>query len=138
VVDVLHSRVASDPDWGPQVKALRDICRRPRLVNRWPPPDVPDPALRRALYGHTGGVNTVGVAPDGSWLASGEHSGSVRIWDVASGQTQALMRLDNSLNAITWVNTGALAIGGSAGLYLFDFLIDASHHSQCPAADRPA
>ena len=26
VVDVLHSRIAGDPDWGPQVTALRDIC----------------------------------------------------------------------------------------------------------------
>ena len=25
VVDILHSRVADDPDWGPQVTALRDI-----------------------------------------------------------------------------------------------------------------
>jgi hypothetical protein len=54
VVDILHSRVASDPDWGPQVTALRDMCPRPRLVNRWPLPDLPDPALRRILSGHTG------------------------------------------------------------------------------------
>ena len=26
VVDVLHSRVAGDPDWGPQVTALRDAA----------------------------------------------------------------------------------------------------------------
>ena len=30
VVDVLHSRVADDPDWGPQVAALRDIYPRPQ------------------------------------------------------------------------------------------------------------
>ena len=54
VVDVLHSRVADDPDWGPQSAALRGAYQRPRLVNRWPLPDLPDPGLRRKLAGHSG------------------------------------------------------------------------------------
>lgn len=49
VVDVLHSRVAGDPDWGPQAASLRDRCHWPRLVSYWLPPDLPDPALRRVL-----------------------------------------------------------------------------------------
>ena len=210
VLDVLHSRVASDPDWGPQVTALRDICRRPRLVNRWPLPDLADPALvrvltghstevgavavapdgswlatgdngtvrvwdvatgqqRSALSGHTGWVNAVAVAPDGSWLATsgdddgtvevwdvatgqqraaltghtrlvsavavapdgswlatGSHDKTVRVWDVATRQARALMRLDNSVAASTWLSASALAVGGPAGLYLFDFLTDAN------------
>ena len=27
VIDVLHSRVAGDPDWEPQATAMRDLCR---------------------------------------------------------------------------------------------------------------
>ena len=69
VVDVLHSRVADDPDWGPQVTALRDICHRPRLVNRWPLPDLADPALRRVLIGHTGWVN--GGGGGAGWQLAG-------------------------------------------------------------------
>lgn len=46
VVDVLHSRVAGDPDWGRHVTVLRSICRRPRLVIRWPLTNLADPALR--------------------------------------------------------------------------------------------
>ena len=73
VIDILHSRVADDPDWGPQVTALHDICRRPRLVNRWPLPDLADPALRRALTGHTGSVLCGGGGPGrqlaGLWRA---------------------------------------------------------------------
>jgi WD40 repeat protein len=91
VVDVLHSRVADDPDWGPQVSALGDICRRPRLVNRWPLPDLADPALRRVLTGHTSQVVAVAVAPDASWLASGSWDGTVRIWDAATGRERATL-----------------------------------------------
>ncbi len=91
VVDVLHSRVAEDPDWGPQVAALHDSCRRPRLVSRWPLPDLAHPALRRVLNGHTGWVTAVTVAPDGSWLASGGDDRTVRIWDAATGQERATL-----------------------------------------------
>jgi WD40 repeat protein len=92
VIDVLHSRVAEDPDWGPQVAALRELCPKPRLVNRWPLPDVADPTLKRVLVGHHGRVTAVAMAPNGSWLASGSDDRTVRIWDVATGQQRAVLR----------------------------------------------
>src|ERR1035441_7329029 len=88
VVDVLHSRVALDSDWGPQVTALRDVYPRPRLVNRWQPPDLADAALRRVLVGYSGAV---AVAPDGSWLALACGNGAVRIYDAATGQQRAIL-----------------------------------------------
>ena len=108
VIDVLHSRVADDPDWGPQVTALRDVCSRPRLVNLWLLPDLPDPALRRVLTGHTEPVAAVAVAPDSSWLASGSWDRTVRIWDVASGQERATLARHTS-----WVTALAVAPDGS-------------------------
>ena len=92
VVDVLYSRVADDPDWGPEVTALGDGSRRPRLVNRWPLPDLPDQALWRVLAGHTREVEAVAVAPDGTWLVSGCWDETVRIWDVATGRERAILK----------------------------------------------
>ena len=113
VVDVLHSRVASDPDWGAQVTALRNLCRRPQLVNRWPMPDVPDSAFRLALTGHDRRLYEVAIAPDGTWLATGGDGGTVQIWDTTSWAQKALFaghRSGVSALAIapdgTWLATG--------------------------------
>ena len=114
VVDVLHSRVADDPDWGTQAAVLRDICRRPRLVNRWMPPDLADPALQRVLtHGET--VRAVAVAPDGSWLVSAGQDDTVRIWDAATGGERATLSGQTDLVVAvaiapdgTWLATGSV------------------------------
>ena len=88
VTDILHSRVADDRDWGPQVSALRDACSRPRLVNRWPLPDLPDSALVQVWAADgAGAVLAVAAAPDGRWLAAGGADGKVRIRNLAGGQS---------------------------------------------------
>ncbi len=82
LIDILYSRVSHDPDWAAQAQALTTDRKPPRLVNKWPPPDLPDPALRRTLIGHAREVRAVAIAPDGTWLASADQDGSVRIWDL--------------------------------------------------------
>jgi len=92
VVDILFSRMGDHPDWTAQISAgnsYRDNTLR--LVNRWPLPDRPDPALLRVLTGHLGAVNAVAISPDDSWLASGGADGTVRIWDLATGQGHVLI-----------------------------------------------
>ncbi|MGD0377821.1 MAG: hypothetical protein ABSB01_24995 [Streptosporangiaceae bacterium] len=86
LIDILHSRVAEDPDWGGQVAILRDTTSPwPRLANRWKLPDVLDPALRRVFTGHTGAVRAIEMGQDSRWLASVGNDGAVRMWDPASG-----------------------------------------------------
>jgi WD40 repeat protein len=93
VVDILHSRLAADPDWGPQVATFRDSDCRPRLVNRWRPPDLPSLAQRAVFEGHFDAVNAVcPVTVAGQeLLASASDENTVRIWDPATGEQQAAL-----------------------------------------------
>jgi WD40 repeat protein len=50
---------------------------------------------------------------------------TVRIWDTASWLEQASMRTDSPAKACAWLGNSTLAVGGSAGLYLFELLTDA-------------
>ncbi|HEV3291518.1 MAG TPA: NB-ARC domain-containing protein [Streptosporangiaceae bacterium] len=54
LVDILYSRVSHDPHWATQAQALAASHKLPALINKWPLPDLPDPALRRILVGDSG------------------------------------------------------------------------------------
>ncbi|WP_063740733.1 NB-ARC domain-containing protein [Streptomyces flavochromogenes] len=83
---VLHTRLDTHPHWRPQITARQhDPLQRPCLANEWPPPDAPSPALHRTLTSHTGGVEAVAIAPDGTWLVTTSLDGTARIWDRATG-----------------------------------------------------
>ncbi|MFC5250208.1 NB-ARC domain-containing protein, partial [Streptomyces nigrescens] len=86
LISVLHNRLDGHPHWHSQITARRhDPDLRPCLTNLWPLPDIFPPALQRTLTGDTGGIASVAVAPEGTWLATGSDDGTVRIWDWASG-----------------------------------------------------
>lgn len=90
-IDVLHSRLAHDPGWAPQIAASAGQCTWPRLVSRGSPPDLPDPNVRRVLVGHDERGVRLAIARDGTWLATGDHKGTVRIWDAATGEARAII-----------------------------------------------
>ena len=110
VIDILYSRAGHDPDWGAQVAALQRDRALPALINRWPLPDLPDPALRRTLTGDAR-VKSVVIAPDGTWLATAGYNGPVRIWDAATGQQRVAFAANDSIMGIaiapdgTWLAT---------------------------------
>src|SRR5262249_31707213 len=115
-LDILYSRVMHDPDWAAQARSLAHARTLPGLVNRWPLPDLPDPALRRILTGHTDWVRAVAIAPEGSWVAGGG-DGSVRAWDAASGAERArLTGHTGRVQAVAIAPDGTwLASGGADG-----------------------
>jgi hypothetical protein len=91
LIDILYSRISHDLEWGTQALALTPSRKLPALINNWPLPDLPHPALRRTLTVTTltGEVTAVAIAPDSTWLASTSQDKSVRIWDPATGQQRA-------------------------------------------------
>ncbi|MFE9024583.1 NB-ARC domain-containing protein [Streptomyces sp. NPDC007808] len=139
---ILHTRLGVHPHWGPQVTARRhDPSQRPCLETLWPLPDAPASALQRTLTGHTDGVWSVAIAPDGTWLATGDGSprvmegdssagdGSVRIWDRASGTCIATLTGHRGRVASiaispdgTWLATagGSDYVGGDGSVRIWD------------------
>ncbi|WP_020113743.1 NB-ARC domain-containing protein [Streptomyces bottropensis] len=80
---ILRSRITNAPHW----PAHGHPSSTPRLINRWPPPDLPDPALLRTLTSHRGVVYEMAFSPDDTRLATGDNDGAVRIWNLATGAT---------------------------------------------------
>jgi WD domain, G-beta repeat len=77
----------------------------------------------RSVIGHNAPVRALAVPPEGGWLAiAGDRT--VWIWDTSTWQVEALMRVENKILTCAWRGAGALAVGGPAGLYLFDFPTD--------------
>ncbi len=53
----------------------------PHLRAIAPFPDLSEPASSQTLLGHTRRVSALVTAPDGSWLASADTGGDVRVWE---------------------------------------------------------
>lgn len=123
IVDVLHSRLSADPQWGRHILAAVAEPGRVRLVNGWPLPDLPDNALLRMLTGHTAPVTAIAVSPDQTWIATCAGDRSVRLWEVATGLQRAVLTGHREpLLAVAICPDGSwLAAGDQAGMvHLWD------------------
>ncbi len=83
---ILLNRLAQTPSLMPMTEVFAATLPDVRLASRWPLPDAPDPALRRVLHGHAGGIFAAAVSGDGRLLAAAEASGAVRVWEAATGR----------------------------------------------------
>ena len=58
--------------------------------------------LRTNLEGHTGYLNTVTVAPDGSLCASGGKDGTVMLWDLTEGKKLYSLPADDIIHSLVF------------------------------------
>jgi hypothetical protein len=62
------------------------------------------------------------VSPDGKWLAACSTNGSMWISNTPALENQVLMRMDSKISSCIWLDHEKIAIGGTAGLCVFDFI----------------
>jgi WD40 repeat protein len=74
----------------------------------------------RVLAGHTEAVQGLAFSPDGGRLASASRDGTVRIWDVPTGQVGRVLAVDGP-RAVRFSPDGTrLAVAGYRGLFVLD------------------
>jgi WD40 repeat protein len=61
-------------------------------------------------------VQALAVAPDGSWLASADYGGEIRIWDPEAGAPLTSLRVAGPLFHLLLAST-TIAAGGERGPY---------------------
>ncbi|MEU4807193.1 NB-ARC domain-containing protein [Actinosynnema sp. NPDC023587] len=105
-LDVLLSRVAHDPHWGPQAAALTAGRTEPRLVNRLSLPDLPHPALRLTLE-----EQAIAVAAGDTWLATVDFDGVVRVRDPATGTVRTEFTAHPRPAQVAVAGTRLVAVG---------------------------
>jgi WD40 repeat protein len=76
--------------------------------------DVVSSELERTLRGHTGYISDLAWSTGG--LASSSYDKTIRIWDVASGQTTEIIPTLNQVLSITWSPDGKMLAYGDGGL----------------------
>lgn len=65
------------------------------------------------LAGHADYVNSVAFSPDGATLVSGSDDGTVRLWDVASGEARVLEGHDGYVNGVAFSPDGSQVASAS-------------------------
>ncbi|MCI0464721.1 MAG: hypothetical protein L0Z62_47970 [Gemmataceae bacterium] len=78
---------------------------------------------RRTLYGHEGPVASVAVGPEGKALATGDHSGTIRLWDGETGRIRApLAGHKGTVHALAFAPDGKLLASARADgmIHLWD------------------
>jgi WD40 repeat protein len=98
--------------WSPDGSTFASASRTLRL---W---DVHNGQLLHTLEGHIDEVTSCAWSPDGSTLASASQDGTLRLWDIHSRTSLALLALDDELTTCTFHPNGNwLIAGGHKGIY---------------------
>jgi WD40 repeat protein len=94
---ILLSRLSHIAELRDDVAAFQRTLRGPLLTPLWPLPDAPDRSLLRVMRGPKSWIWTCDIAPDGSWIATVDQGGVLRIWDIARHAITREIRAHDSL-----------------------------------------
>lgn len=75
------------------------------LIPKLPSPSSlkPFPVYRSLDVAHEGGrARCVAVSPDGNWVASGDESGHLSLWEVVVGKVVKLWKFKGKIGAVEW------------------------------------
>ena len=76
--------------------------------------DVASSSLRNTLIGHTGGVSSIAISPDGNTLASGSIDRTICLWDVINGShLTTLIEHTDDVVSVTFSPDGNILATGS-------------------------
>ena len=71
---------------------------------------IVDIKQRKSLAGHSGEVFSVAFSPKGDSLASASHDGTVRLWDVLSGDIRATLQHAKPVRRVAYLSTGSKVV----------------------------
>jgi WD40 repeat protein len=135
----LLGRLLDDP--APEVGALlaqaaaaqRGVWLRPLQASLREPE-----ALVRTLAGHTGVVAAVAVTPDGRYAVSASDDGTLKVWDLATGQAaRTLEGHTRSVNSVAVTPDGRYAVSASGDGTLKVWDLSAALKAGLSAALKP-
>jgi WD40 repeat protein len=110
----LYSRLQHLEDLKPFTRSFVDNLTAPYLTLWHPLPDLPHPALRRTLVGHTAQVRGCAISPDGSLIVSASWDNSLKVWDGQSGTERlTLQGHQDRVNACAISADGSLIVSAS-------------------------
>ena len=76
------------------------------------PTDVP-PRVAHELVGHAGRLFTIAFSPDGKRIASGDRSGDINVWDLATEESRRF-KADGTVLTVGFAANGDLLAGGES------------------------
>lgn len=88
----------------PRVQRTKLQINPDSLIPKLPSPNSlrPFPVYKALDVAHEGRVRSVSVSPDGTWVASGDESGALSLWESVVGKVVKRWKFKGKIGAVEW------------------------------------